>query len=86
MDENAKPVLIGGFQPHVVFVHIISLTNLFSNGWQPPDYVGCWQAQIDLLKELETRLQWLDEMETGVGHPRLSELQRSFGSFAFWAV
>ena len=38
------------------------------------------QAQSDLLRELETRLGFLDEIETGLGHPRLSELQHSYGA------
>lgn len=37
------------------------------------------EAQLDLLRELETRLEFLDEIETGLGHPRLSELQYSYG-------
>jgi len=37
------------------------------------------EAQSDLLRELETRLGFLDEIETGLGHPRLSELQHSYG-------
>ena len=32
-----------------------------------------------MLRELETRLEFLDEIETGLGHPRLSELQYSYG-------